>query len=305
MKPIVYASLVCLFAKTLTFSQVVSINSPEPWTTLRDMSVEAGILLDTANIEQKSMRIKLTKTQNGRKATLSNKLYNINEFPENVALGSVKQRTLGGDNFYAIEWNIPGSDHEGSVAPLGVAVLDTPVIDPFLTVKKVQAVTDVSALGKMVGDSLVEVGPYEMAAGYTDSVLYLYLKKDSGQSSTISFAVDGKNAKNAFISYPDRFISYSDSTDSISAYHFTRSFRNDSISYQKSVWYASISKNTGKNAVMISIPWHDLGFLPFDGRVFGFAVTASKGGEETKIPVNADDKIPATWGDAILEQKQK
>lgn len=300
MKTLVYASLICLLAKTAITAQVAVFNNPSSWMTLREKEVEANVLLDTARAEKNSVRITLIKHANNSQRTISNRVYTIDEFPQNLVAGTLQEDVIGGEDFIQLQWSVPGTDHEGKIAPVGIAVLDSVQAEPLLSVRKLSSVSDIASLRKAVGDSMVSAGSYSVAAGYTDSVLYLYMEKDSGQAGTITFAFDGKNAKNAFLTYSDRFISYADSTDSLSTYHYTRSFRSDTIAYERNVWYAGVSEEKNENQIMVAIPWHDLGFLPFDGRRFGLAMFVTDGAERA-VPQAADRQLPASWGNAILQ----
>ncbi|MFP4416100.1 MAG: hypothetical protein ACLFSB_02385 [Chitinispirillaceae bacterium] len=306
MKNLVYVSLMCVSAITGVFSQVVVFNEPAPWMTLRDPKVEANILMDTAALEQNSIRVKLLKNQAGRQTAISNRTFSIQDFPENISIGAVDEKTIGGQSFLEIQWSIPGADKQGSIAPLGLAMIESAEEDTLLNVREVDEVSDAPTLGEALGDSVLSVQSYGVGAGYTDSLLYIYLRKEKDEAGTITFAFDGKNGKNAFTSFSDRYISYSDSSDTLLTYNFTRSFKGDSIEYERKRWYSSIEKAENDNQIMISIPWHDIGFLPFEGRRFGLAILLSqKNGDGFSLPQQAEMFIPATWSSAVLIPEKK
>ena len=78
----------------------------------------------------------------------------------------------------------------------------------------------------------------------------------------ICFAFDGKNGKNAFLSYPDRIISYIPAKDSLNTIHYKRDVKEDTLRYTDKLWQSEIKKEIIGEKVVISMPWADIGVIP-------------------------------------------
>jgi hypothetical protein len=74
--------------------------------------------------------------------------------------------------------------------------------------------------------------------------------------------------------------------------------------YDKKEWQNEITKEIVGSNIVISMPWFDAGIIPFEERIIGAAVFATKtGGISTSaIPAAAKFFIPATWGVILLQK---
>jgi len=120
----------------------------------------------------------------------------------------------------------------------------------------------------------------------------------------LQFALDGKNGKNAYISYPDRIIVYAPSKDSVYGIHYNRDMRNDSLIYIPKDWETGITKSKIDGKVVIKAPWYQTGIIPFEDRTIGFGAFAlnSTSAQTAAVPSGAKYFIPGTWGDLLLKK---
>jgi hypothetical protein len=274
-------------------AQIVSFNSPTEWMTLRSTAIEAKVLIDTAKIENKRLTMKLEKVSGGRVQTLNSKTAPVTDYAASFDLGAAGASMLGGSDYLRIAWQIPGSDQQGAIAPFGVAVLDS---------STELAATLSAAHGKSADlddTHMVAVGAHMLGAVYDQDALTLAIKKGGSQKITVAF--DGKNGKYAFVSYSDRFITIDAENDSADAYFYRRSVSDTGIVYRKDRWVAEIDAQATDGYLVVRAPWHDLGLLPFDGRIIGFAVWAD---EAAAVPGGAQRFVPATWGNLYIGQQK-
>ncbi len=273
--------------------QVVSFNSPTEWMTLRDQSVTAKVLLDTAKIEQKRISLKLEKVTNRGVRRLASKTFRIQDYAEDFPLGSMNAEIAGGKEYLRISWTLPGADETGALSPFGVVALDSAAeLEP--TVRAVRGKPE-----DLSKDGFIGIGEHAIAAVYDEDALTLAIRKDQSEK-TLTFAFDGKNGKYAFVSYPDRFVAYTPGADSAETFYYRRSVSDTGIVYKRTEWIAGVESHSTGAHHTIRIPWHDMGLLPFDGRIIGFAAFTK---DETSAPEGAKRWIPGTWGNLYLGQK--
>jgi hypothetical protein len=277
-------------------AQVVTFNSPSPWMSLREEDVVAKTLLDTAKLEKKPVTFTLFKIENGEKKKLASLSQIAKDYSQEFKLLQLKDKILGGRDYLTIEWSVKGKDDKGSLEPFGVAIVspspDTIAVGGFVesgvTLEKAKALKD---------DQLIKVGDNSFGIIWDKKLLGLVCKKGPAKES-LTFVFDGKNGKNAFLSYPDRFVSYLPESDSVFARHYTRSVSDSGIVYTESKWNNEITKAADNQVAIILVPWHDTGIIPWDGRIIGFAVFS---GEQSTLPSGAQDRIPGTWADLVLK----
>jgi hypothetical protein len=127
--------------------------------------------------------------------------------------------------------------------------------------------------------------------------------KKASDKEVVKFTFDGKNGKNAFVSYPDKMVDYVAEKDSIHTYVNERAY-SDSIVYTEKVWTNDVAKTSDKSFVMVKIPWYDLGIAkPFDGRTMGFAAFRGPAkGPMAGFPDKATLFVPGSWGSLVLDK---
>jgi hypothetical protein len=288
-----------VFGAVLAYSQPVILNSPTPWMTFRSDSILIKSQVDTSQINKKTVKYTLVSFNKNVKSILATKDIKVNDITSDFFLAKTDKNIIGGINFLKIEWAADGN--KGTSEPIGVVNLDKlPKVTPIncnLVDEKV-ALKDMPALVK--DDQMVKVGNRSFGAAWNKSALYIVMPK-TADSSSITFALDCKNGKNAFLSYPDRFISYK--KDSLSAFHYTRDITNDTLKYTENSWATDIVREVVGEKIIIKMPWYDTGALPFDGRILGFAVfVADDSKTVASNPDKADKFIPGTWGNLLLRK---
>jgi len=281
----------------VSYAQIVTFNSPSPWVSLRETAVVAKTLLDTAKVEKKSVQFTLYKIENKKKAKLGGYTLKAKDYSEEFQLASLKTSVFGGRNYLKIEWSVQGTKDKGSLEPFGILVVDSGKVDTVAVGKWIQGALDAAAAKTTLADKdFVAVGKKRFGVIWNEKMLGLVCRKD-GVSGALTFTFDGKNGKNAFLAYPDRFVSYLPESDSVHAWHYKRSVSDTGIVYKEGEWIHEITKTVDGDIVLISVPWYDLGIIPFDGRIVGFAVFE---GSSASVPSGARQEIPGTWGDLVL-----
>jgi hypothetical protein len=255
----------------------------------------AKTLLDTAKLENQSVSLVLYKVASGRKSRLGSTNLKSSDYSQDIPLATLNNKVLGGHNYLSIEWQVRGKDEKGSIEPFGIVILDSGLVDT-VTVAKHRDELDIAKAGQALSESdFKDAENQSFAMVWSKKNLGIVCKK-SNDSASITFCFDGKNGKNAFLSYPDRFITYMPQKDSLHTYHFTRRTSDTGVVYIEKTWINDITMTSDNDLVMVLAPWYDLGIIPFNGRRFGFAVFSGN----SEVPSNAKREIPGTWGDAIL-----
>ena len=121
----------------------------------------------------------------------------------------------------------------------------------------------------------------------------------------MAFLFDGKNAKNAFLSYPDRVVRFVPADDSVYVLHYKRELKDGVVAYNETVWHTEVTSVVGNSYVVITVPWHDTAILPFHGRRVGFAafVVDADGATQAAVPQTAKYANPGTWGDLVYRDE--
>lgn len=301
---IIKAALVCVTTVSAILAQAVSFSSPASWITQRNDTVFIRAQLDTALIKKKAVSVSLLQVNEGRKKVIVKKNLKITDNVMELMFAKVGKDLVGGKEFLRLEWALADSGAEkGVIEPVGI--LDLKKVQKSDTIKALRV--EDGAEAKSVADIIKaeqfkKLGSVEFGTAWNKGALFIVIKKVQ-DSSKISFAFDGKNGKNAFLSYPDRIISYIPARDSLSTNHYNREIKGDTLKYTDKLWLCEVKKETVGEKVVISMPWADIGVIPFEERVVGMGVFAQQDGKvKAAIPQNAQLYIPGTWGDIFLQK---
>lgn len=289
------------------FSQSLTFHSPMPWNTLRNGDIIAKTLIDTAEVKGKTVKLTLYKVEKGRKKRLSVKRFKPQDYSFETKLFSVPQLVFGGKDFLKIEWHIPSSNKDeekkGVVAPFGVVKLDQMKKEKSLTGKWISGEFTASGLKSTLTDKdYTKVGDNAISLAWNKENLGLVIKEKKGIDK-ISFSFDGKNGKNAFLSFSDRVVTYFPPHDSLTPVYYKRTVSDSGIQYETKEWKQEIKKQLDGDFVALIIPWYDLGMIGSDGRIFGFSIFLKKSSSRISYPKTAKEEIPGTWGNVTLAEK--
>lgn len=301
-RSILIASVVSIFSASAVFSQAVSISSPVSWVTQRNDSIFLRAQVDTSMLKKKAINVSLIQINNGKKKVLIKKNLMLNDNTIELNLGMAGKDLLGGQEFLRLEWAVPDSGEKGVIEPVGIINLQKMPKNDTLKALRVSDGISTGAVAALNGQ-FTKLGAAEFSTAWNMNKFFILMKKTSDENF-IRFTFDGKNGKNAFISYPDRIISYKMANDSLSATHFNREISKDSLVYSQKEWNCEVSKEVIGDKVVISIPWADLGVIPFEERVMGFGSFYQKSSGEAiaSIPKKAQQFIPGTWADIFLQK---
>jgi hypothetical protein len=284
--------LYCLGAQTVTFNQ------PSQWMSCRSAQIEVKALLDTAKAGDKPVTFTLYRVTNGKKASLGSQIIKSREYSQEFTLASVAGPMIGGQEYLQIEWTVKGKSDKGVLEPFGVAVIDEAAVATVAEAKKVKGDLDVASAKAALGTTgYASVGEVKVGIVWTDKAIGVVCPK-GGDVPEVTVCFDGKNGKNAFLSYPDRFVSYFAATDSVHARNYARSLTDAKIVYKEREWVNEITKSSDETSTLIVVPWHDTGMIPFEGRMIGCALFT---GAPASVPEKADREIPGTWGNLVLK----
>ena len=293
-----------IFAAASVYSQAVSFSSPVPWTTQRNDTIIARAQIDTAQIKKKSIFMTLSLFSNGKKSTLSSKTFKISDYAGEFSFGRINRNLVGGRDFLQIDWSIPGGQMKGTIAPVGIVNLDkVKKSEPVKAIAAASGATPAALVSAVKDENFQKAGKIEFATAWNKEALFIVLKKNQ-EPGAVQFSLDGKSGKNAFVSYPDRFISYTPANDSLAAFHFTRDLKDNVIRYASEKWQTEITKEVTGDKVVIRVPWYDTGVVPFEERSIGFGVFAVDQKEKVtaSVPEGAQAFIPGTWGNLVLQK---
>ena len=293
----IIAYTVCITAQVITF------NSPAPWITQRNDSIVVKAQLDTSKFSKKKIQLAVSKVENGKKVVVQTKIFKVKDITSDFALGLAKTDLIGGKNYLEIDWSIPQTAEKGLFAPIGIVKLSDSKSDVAL--HAVNAIGEVSAA---TIDGLVKDAKYtslqnqQFTLVWNEKNLYVVVKK-SAAKDWLRLAFDGKNGKNAFVAYSDKFVDYSGANDSLAAYDYERIYK-DSISYNVKSWGNTITKFSNTNVTVICVPWSDLGLISFGGRMLGFSVYTVNAANDViaALPATAQQFIPGTWSTFVLDK---
>ena len=299
---IIKFSLFISFA-SYVFGQAVSFHSPVPWITLRENKVIAKTLIDTAEVEKNTVKLTLSKVINGKKVQIAAKKFKSKDYSQEYELAIVKDKIIGGKDFLRVDWKVLGTDKKGMILPFGIVEVGEVTENDAVKCKKISGKLEAAALGAQLQDKdFLAAGNLMFCPVWNDKMLG-FVCKNAKEMENIIFAVDGKNGKNAFLAFSDRIVSYYPKNDSLDAIYYKRGIADEAIKYDEKKWVQEIKKDANDGLVVIAIPWHDLGMLASDGRIFGFGVFASVSDKESvAYPEQAQKEIPGTWGNVVLKK---
>ncbi len=286
-------------------SQVVMFNWPTEWLTQRGASVDAKLILDTAQVSNKRVTLSLYVSRDGQSRRVARKSFTVTDYTADISLGSIPGPLFGGTDFAKVEWSVSGTEDQGELGPIGVVALpEIRPIDSIMAISSAQKVTCESAKEALSQDSYIEVSGVQTAFMWDDTYFNIVIRKDGkAPEGSVSFGIDGKNAKSAFVAYADRFIHYHPGNDSVSYVHYTRSFEDDSIDYTRNDWHHEGEIESSEECVIIRMPWYDMGMAkPFADRRFGIGIMNVKEPNvvENAFPEDARYFLPGSWGNIIL-----
>jgi hypothetical protein len=285
------------------YGQVITFNSPSAWVTQRNDSITVRAQIDTAQIKKKEIALSVCLVNDLAKAKLlAQKTFKVNDYTGEFTLGTVKQDLVGGLSYIKIDWSIPGTTNKGSIAPVGIVALDKlPQAGP-ITVPHAQEGADIAAVAASVKEAdFKAVGSVKAAFAWNKDAFYIILNKLSAPGA-VHFAIDGKNGKNAFVSFADRFVMFMPDKDSLWGAHYSRQMVGDSIKYVEKPWPNELKKNASGEKIVLRIPWYDTEIVPFEERKIGFGVVVfdAKGVQSAALPATAKYFLPGTWGNLQL-----
>lgn len=300
-RSIIKAALVCAISVNTILAQAVSFSSPASWITQRNDTVFIRAQLDTGLIKKKTVSVSLLQVNDGKKKVIAKKNLKITDNVMELMFAKVGKDLLGGKEFLRLEW--AADNEKGVIEPIGI--LDLNKVSKSDTVKalRVQDGAEAKTVADIIkAEQFRKIGSVEFGTAWNKDAFFIVMKK-SQDSSTISFAFDGKNGKNAFLSYPDRIISYVPAKDSLNTTCYVREIKGDTLKYKDKLWNSEIEKVAADEKVIIRMPWADIGVIPFEERMIGIGVFAmQKGKVNAAIPQNAQYYIPGTWGDVFLQK---
>jgi hypothetical protein len=291
------------FGAAGAYGQIITFNSPMPWITQRNDSIIVRAQIDTSQLKKKK-EITLSAVlvnERGQKTALAKKTFPVTDYSGEFFLGAVKKDLVGGRSFIKIDWSIQATGGgSSSVEPVGIAALDRLPKEEMITVARLKDGNspDLSALK---GSDFRAVGKTKFALCWNKESLVIVLVKNQAPG-TVRFAIDGKNGKNAFLSFADRVVMYAPAKDSLSGVHFSRQIQDGRLVYEEKPWPNEITKSVAGDKVVITVPWSDAGLIPFEERKLGmgFMTFDAKGNQSGAFPPKADFFLPATWCDLVL-----
>lgn len=298
----VLAAIAMSFACTVVSAQIVTFSDPSEWMTVRSSSVVAKVQLDTAQIPGKKIRMGMYAVSGGKKKAVGvAQNFAIDDFSEEFALGKVDRTVVGGFDYLGIEWSIPGRTDKGICEPFGLVEVAKWPAGEMISVRKCGAGTDVkSVVGGIKESDVRTVGGLSYALAWNEQAFWVACKK--GAAGTLEVAMDGKNGKNAFLSYPDRLVQVLPQNDSVYVYHCRRALKDNSIAYTPEVWHTETIKGVSGEWVVAGVRWHDTGIVGAKERAFGFAAFTVDSARTVlaSMPVSSIRENPGTWGDVQL-----
>jgi hypothetical protein len=286
-----------------TYGQIIAFNGPMPWITQRNDSITVRAQIDTAQLK-KSKTIALSAVlvnERQQKTVLAKKTFPVTDYSGEFALGTIKKDIVGGLSYIKIDWSMPAaSGGKGSLLPVGIAALDKLPAPEVITVSRIKdgAIPDVSGIKD---SDYRTAGGMRFALAWNNEALVIVIVKKA-LPGTVRFAIDGKNGKNAFLSFADRVVMYTPATDSLRGVHFSREMNAEALTYAEKPWPNELTKSASGNTIVLRLPWSDVGLLPAEERKFGMGITVfdAKGKQTAAFPSKADFFLPATWCDCRL-----
>lgn len=291
------------FCAVGTYSQVVTFNSPVSWVTQRNDSITVRAQIDTSQVKKKDFTVSVDLVSEGAiKKTIVKKTFRIADYSVEFALGPISQNLVGGLSYVKIYWSIPGTVNQGSIAPVGIVALDKLPKPEATVIAHAKDGADAAAIAAMVTDGdLKTVGTGKCALLWNNDALYIAIAKTQSPG-TVRFAIDGKNGKNAFLSFADRVILYKPANDSVWGSHYSREMIGDTLKYAEKPWPSEITKTVVGDKIILRVPWYDTGIIPIVDRRIGFGIMEfdAAGKQTASVLASASFYMPGTWGDFVL-----
>lgn len=279
-------------------AEIVAFHNPSPWITLRSDKIVAKTLIDTVEVKNRPIKITLSKIINNKSIKIVTKNFKANDYSHEYELANIGSNIIGGTDFLKIDWEIVGTEKKGTVSPFGIVSMSNVSLENVFECKKFSSKLDFDKINKE--SNFTSVGNTQFYSAWNNNNLVLVLKNVK-DADYITFTFDGKNGKNAFLSYPDRICTYFPKTDSIDAVFYKRNINEKSIEYNENKWINDITKHTNDGHIFITIPWYDLGMSSSAGRILGFSAFANYKNKNTiALPSSAKKEIPGTWGNMKL-----
>jgi hypothetical protein len=284
--------------------QVIAFNGPMPWTTQRNDSITVRAQIDTAQLKKKRTIVLSAVLVNDRqqKTVLVKKTFPVADYTGEFSLGQVKRDLVGGRSYVKIEWSLPGVNNgKGDLMPVGIVALDKLLLPGTITVARVKDGADAAAVASMNNGDYRTAGAANFGFAWNKEALFIVLIKKAMQG-TVRFAIDGKNGKNAFLSFADRAILYQPDKNSLRGVHFSRAMVGNGLKYEEKPWTNEITNTAVDDKVVIRVPWYDAGLIPFEERRFGMGIMTfdAKGTQTAAMPAQADFFCPGTWCNLLL-----
>lgn len=278
---IVFSVFVYVFT---AFGQSVSFHKPVPWITVRDAKISTKLIVDTAGPAPKSVSVTLYQFKNGKKQKIAKKNIAYEDATQDVVFGTVKEKFVGGEDYFQIEWEIvkDSTTKQGILSPFGLSQY---------TLGQGETVT--SETGKK---SEKKAGVVPFSVSHDKNSIQITVS-DLNTVESFTFCVDPKNGKNAFRSYPDRYITYNTVDGSVECFYVDRTLTDGKVEYKRKLWNQEVSTKKEGNSVVITIPYYDLNMKYNTGRVLGASlVVTGKDGKSYNWPSGGNQYIPGTWG---------
>jgi len=285
------------------FGQIVTFNSPAAWVTQRNDSITVRVQIDTAQIKKKEFALSVDLVSEGaKKKNLAKKTFKVTDYTAEFAMGPVSQNLVGGLSYIKIDWSIPGTTNKGSISPIGIVALDKLPVQPPSVVVHAKDGADAAAIAGFVKDGdFKTVGSAKYALAWNKDALYIVLVKTQAPG-TIRFSIDGKNGKNAFLSFADRVVMVATDKDSVWGNHYSWQLVGDTLKYTEKPWPNEMTKSAVGGKVVVRVPWYDSGIIPIPDRRFGLGVMEfdAAGVQKAALPASAKFYLPGTWSDVVL-----
>ncbi len=289
-----------LLGVSVVGAQVVTFSDPSAWMTHGKEKFIVKAQLDTAQIESKKVNLTLSMVVDGKVRRLNREGFAADDFYKEFDLGRVGRTVVGGYDYLSVDWRIPGGDKEGTVAPIGVVVLEKlPKHDPLIARRIDDGLTGAVAAKAVAANGLKQLDGISYGFGWNMKALWIVAKGEGGPLEVI---VDGKNGKNAFLSYPDRIARLFPESDSVHAFHYSRKLKDGKIVYEEDEWHHEMLVDTQGTYVVAGMRWYDMGVIPADNRTVGLGVFTldADGAQENALWEDSEREIPGTWGDLRL-----
>lgn len=287
-------------------SQIVTFNSPLSWVTQRNDSITVRCQIDTAQLKGKKQFAVTVSEVNAKlqKKQLAKKTFPVTDYSGEFAMGPVGTVLTGGFSYLKVEWSIPGTENKGYISPVGVVALEKLAPVPVANVVKAADNADAAAVAGIVKEQDFQtVGLQKVGFAWNKNALFVVLvKQEKPAAGTLRIALDGKNGKNAFLSFADRVVMYQGSNDSLWGQHFARVMVSDTLKYEAKPWPNEMKKTVAGDKIVIQVPWYDSGIIPFGERKFAIGIMTfdDKNKQVAALPEKADFYLPGTWADVEL-----